>query len=228
MRDETLPTGPWTFDEDVTDAFDDMLSRSIPDLDGMRLAVTRVGLRTAPRGSLVVDVGCSRGDALEPFADAGHPCLGLDVSAPMLDAARTRYADNPRVRIIEHDLRDGLPSEALEAGLVVSVLSLMFTPIEHRHRILHSIARTNAPLLLVEKVLGSDAWTDTLLVETYLDYKRTSGYTEEQIERKRLSLQGVLVPLTAKWNEDALARAGFRSVEPIWRCLNFAAWIAKP
>ena len=48
------------------------------------------------------------------------------------------------------------------------------------------------------------------------------------VERKRLSLQGVLVPLTAKWNEDALARAGFRSVEPIWRCLNFAAWIAKP
>ena len=31
MRDETMPEGPWEFDKGVTEVFEDMLERSIPD-----------------------------------------------------------------------------------------------------------------------------------------------------------------------------------------------------
>ena len=47
-----------------------------------------------------------------------------------------------------------------------------------------------------------------------------------QIRDKRKSLEGVLVPVTAKWNEDILRQCGFRKVDCFWRCLNFAAWVA--
>jgi tRNA (cmo5U34)-methyltransferase len=56
--------------------------------------------------------------------------------------------------------------------------------------------------------------------------KRRNGYSDEAIRRKALSLEGVLVPLTAAANEEALRAAGFRVVEPFWRHLNFAGWIA--
>jgi 4-aminobutyrate aminotransferase/(S)-3-amino-2-methylpropionate transaminase len=36
----------------------------------------------------------------------------------------------------------------------------------------------------------------------------------------------VLVPLTARWNEEALLSAGFREVDSFWRWMNFAGWVA--
>ena len=56
--------------------------------------------------------------------------------------------------------------------------------------------------------------------------KAANGYSQEEIERKRLALEGVQVPLTASWNEQTLRAAGFRHVEMYWRHLNFAAWLA--
>lgn len=63
------------------------------------------------------------------------------------------------------------------------------------------------------------------MVETYEAMKAANGYTSEQIDRKRASLEGVLVPLTAAWNEDLLRQAGFRSIDCFWRWMNFAGWI---
>jgi tRNA (cmo5U34)-methyltransferase len=64
------------------------------------------------------------------------------------------------------------------------------------------------------------------MVELYYNLKRHHGYTEEQIERKRLSLEGALVPVTAAWNEELLKGAGFAQVDCFWRWMNFGAWIA--
>jgi tRNA (cmo5U34)-methyltransferase len=113
--------------------------------------------------------------------------------------------------------------------VTLCVLTLMFTPIEHRFRILSdAFAHTMADgaLILVEKILGVDARTNALLVDLYYRYKEAMGYTKEEIDRKRLSLEGVLVPVTAAWNEEMLHAAGFRHVECVWRCMNFCAWVA--
>jgi tRNA (cmo5U34)-methyltransferase len=56
--------------------------------------------------------------------------------------------------------------------------------------------------------------------------KGRNGYTEEEINSKRIALEGVLVPVTANWNEQLLRDAGFTQVECFWRNLNFAGWIA--
>lgn len=39
--------------------------------------------------------------------------------------------------------------------------------------------------------------------------------------QKRKSLENVLSPLKAEWNEDMLHEAGFEKVDMFWRCLNF-------
>ena len=62
--------------------------------------------------------------------------------------------------------------------------------------------------------------------DIYYDLKRANGYTEDQIQRKRLSLDGVLVPLTARWNEEMLRMVGFNEVDCFWRWMNFAGWVA--
>jgi tRNA (cmo5U34)-methyltransferase len=78
----------------------------------------------------------------------------------------------------------------------------------------------------VEKVLGSSAPIDDLLVRRYYALKAAHGYTAEQIERKRLALEGVLVPVAARSNEDLMRDAGFDQIDCFWRWCNFAGWIA--
>jgi tRNA (cmo5U34)-methyltransferase len=80
--------------------------------------------------------------------------------------------------------------------------------------------------VIVEKILGDTAQLDEMMVATYYNFKRGSGYTEEEIWRKRMALRGVLVPLTAEFNKDLLRRVGFRDVDCFWRWMNFAGWVA--
>ena len=75
-------------------------------------------------------------------------------------------------------------------------------------------------------MLGNTAEIDEVMVKNYYDAKFANGYSQEQIERKRLSLEGVLVPVTANMNEELLKQAGFRHIDCVWRWMNFAGWLA--
>lgn len=227
-----MPGDKWAFDESVTHVFDDMLARSIPQYEVMRGLVFDVGSRYVQPGTEIVDLGCSRGEALVPFMDrygAHNRYVGVEVSPPMLAAARERFAAWPAsvVRLLDLDLRRDYPPVA--ASLTLSVLTLMFTPINYRQRIVQNVYDHTLPggaFVLVEKLLGSCADTDTLMVDRYHRMKAENGYSREEIDRKALALEGVQVPVTAKWNEDLLHEAGFAHVEAFWRWCNFAAWVA--
>lgn len=232
-KDHTRPEGPWEFDDGVTAVFDDMLERSIPQYHTMRALCFAVGKRFVKHGTAILDMGCSRGGALGLFVKefgAYNHYVGVDVSEPMLAAARERFApmmENGLVRIRDHDLRQGVPDGPY--SLVLCVLTLQFTPMEYRTRIVSSVAQnlvSGGALILVEKVMGASGPMDELLTSLYLDHKRDQGYSEEEIQRKRLALEGRLVPMATGWNENLLARCGFHDVECFWRCLNFAGWVA--
>ena len=231
-KDNHLAPEKWAFDSDVCHVFTDMLRRSIPQYDVMRKGVFDIGQSFVKPSTHVVDLGCSRGDALAPFIDQfGDRCqyLGLELSESMLQASRERFAtliDAGTVSINEHDLRKTYPD--VNASLTLSVLTLQFTPMEHRQRILRDIYRSTAKggaFILVEKVLGDSAEINELMVNQYHQLKKTNGYSDELIERKRLSLEGVLVPVTARWNEELLRSAGFTQVDCFWRWMNFCGWV---
>jgi tRNA (cmo5U34)-methyltransferase len=230
--DQLLAADRWAFDGSVTDVFDNMLARSIPQYEVMREAVFDLGSRFVTPDAAIVDLGCSRGEALAPFVrtfGAANRFVGVELSPTMLAAARERFAEpiaKGIVDIRDLDLRSAYPPE--QASVTLSVLTLQFTPIEHRPRIVRAVFEHTVPggaFVLVEKVLASAARLNELFAERYHAMKGRHGYTTEQIERKRLALEGVLVPVTSRWNEELLRDAGFRQVECFWRWLNFAGWI---
>lgn len=230
MQDQLLIDRQWQFDNQVTAVFEDMLSRSIPQYEVMRQAVYDLGRQYIQPDSWIVDLGCARGQAIEPFVNCysqSNKCLGIEVSEPMRMAAQMRFAGNEQVIIRDTDLRYDYPPE--RACIVLCILTLQFIPIEYRQGIVQSIYDTlieNGAVILVEKVLGNTARINRQMVNLYYALKGANGYTTEQIERKRLSLEGVLVPVTAKWNEELLMQAGFRQIDCFWRWMNFAGWIA--
>lgn len=229
-----IPAGPrWKFDQSVTDVFDDMLRRSIPQYDVMRQAVYDLGSSLVQPQTSIVDLGCSRGDALAPFVNAfgsQNTYIGIDVSPPMLEVAKKRfdrYINDGIVQIQEQDLIKQYPQS--NASLTLCVLTLQFTPLEFRQAILRKTFLNTLPgggLILVEKVLGGSGKIDSQFVHLYHNLKRRNGYSTEEIESKRLALQDVLVPLTAAENENMLRIAGFQSIDCFWRWMNFCAYIA--
>lgn len=233
MQDQVMPSGKWEFDGEVASVFDDMLSRSIPQYDVMRLACFDMACKYVRSNTDILDLGCSRGESLAYLVDrfgSDNRYIGIDVSQPMIDAARDRFkieVERGVVRIDNFDLRTGFPP--VLASVTLCVLTLQFTPIEYRLRIMQDIYDHIMPggaLILVEKVIGGSAKLNASMVDIYYDLKSRNGYSQEQIERKRLSLEGVLVPMTAKWNEEMMSIVGFRQIDCFWRWMNFAGWVA--
>lgn len=234
-----MPEGKWEFDAEVTEAFDDMLARSIPQYEVMRRAVTDLALLHAdqrkPSGRPLsfLDLGTSRGEALDTLVKrfgARAEYAGVEISEPMLHAARQRFTGwSDYVSIHKMDLREMFPMGVFDVTL--SVLTLQFIPINYRQKIIDSVYESLAPgglFILVEKVLGTGG-LDEHMVNLYHQRKGEQGYSAEAIERKRLALEGVLVPVTDEWNRELLTGAGFRPVDCFWRWMNFAAYAAvKP
>lgn len=225
--------GRWAFNEEVARVFDEMLERSIPQYQTMRSAVTELGRGYVKPGTAIVDLGCSRGGALAPFVEEFAPrrtntFYGCEVSEPMRLAAKDRFEGTPDVFITDLDLRRSYP-RVKKCSLTLAVLVLQFVPVNYRQRIVREAFERTVPggaLVLVEKVLGGSAAIDDRMVDLYHDAKGRAGYSREEIERKRLALEGVLVPLTSRWNEELLARAGFREIDVFWAWMNFRGWIA--
>lgn len=226
------PSGRWTFDADVTAAFDDMLERSIPQYSLMRDEVHRLAVKNVVRGTDVVDLGCARGEALAPLIEkfgAYNRWHAIDASEPMLEVCRERFKGYTATEVMsvrKLDLRSEYP--AVRASVTLAVLTLMFIPVERRPALIRKIFESTIPggvLIVVEKVIGRYPFAE-LLEERYRELKSENGYSADSIERKRLALEGVLVPLGDVWNEELLRSAGF-DVQPFWRWFNFVGWIAR-
>src|SRR5689334_11422592 len=127
-----MPNGTWEFDASVTQVFDDMLQRSIPQYEVMRRTVFELACAYVKDDETIVDLGCSRGEALAPFVQkfgAYNRYMGVEVSKPMLEAARERFASMIAAGLVdirEVDLRVAYPP--VRACVTLCVLTLQFTP----------------------------------------------------------------------------------------------------
>jgi tRNA (cmo5U34)-methyltransferase len=222
----------WEFDHEVMGIFDDMLSRSIPQYQIMRDSSILLALRQIQNHGTVVDLGCSHGEMINHLLNKTNENIrfvGCDNSDAMIEACHARFINHQsRVLIEKCDLRKDYP-RIEKANVVLSILTMQFIPIEYRQQLLSKIYQSLAPkgaLILVEKILGNTGYIDDLMIDAYLNFKSGNGYTDYEIQRKRLSLEGVLVPIKSKWNEENLRDAGFSQIDCFWRWMNFSGWIA--
>src|SRR5499426_1351616 len=58
-----------------------------------------------PRGARILDVACGYGRHAAELSRRGFHVVGLDLSRPMLDEARRRFREGPRLRFMRGDMR---------------------------------------------------------------------------------------------------------------------------
>lgn len=230
---EDRATPPFEFSEAVVKVFPDMIERSVP---GYRLLLDLLPLlvrRAVQPGSRIYDLGCSLGAATLAARRAVQvddvEIVAVDCSPDMIARCREVVAaDNSRVPVdvVEADLLD-LPID--KASMVLVHFTLQFVPLAERDRLIrriHDGLRPGGVLVLAEKLAfepaSRQAWLDT----HHHDFKRSQGYSDLEIARKRQALENVLVPETREQHHARLTAAGFETVIDWFQCFNFAAFAA--
>jgi tRNA (cmo5U34)-methyltransferase len=226
----------FTFDTKVAEVFDDMVGRSVPFYAQVQHMLAELTLQFIPsQDGRICDLGCSTGTTIDlilsnPSCPPSAHAWGIDNAPAMLDQAREKLATHlhaHRVTLVTADLDADLQLPSV--NVVLMNWTLQFVRPIHREALLrriHASLRPGGALLLAEKVLVEDSLLNRMYIELYYRYKTKQGYTVEEIQRKRESLENVLVPYRVDENIELLKRVGFDAVDTCFRWFNWAAFVA--
>jgi tRNA (cmo5U34)-methyltransferase len=225
--------GSFVFDERVVRVFPDMIARSVP---GYELAIPMTGLLArhyAQDGSRLFDLGCSLGASTLAMRSAvkanGVKITAVDASPAMVDACRSRVANDPGaipVEVLESDIRD---VEIENASVIVMNFTLQFVEPADRPALLGACCeglRPGGAMILSEKIRFADPGTQARQTAWHEDYKRARGYSELEIAGKRSALENVLKSDTEARHVGRLRQAGFSTVERWFQCFSFCGYLA--
>ncbi|MEE2639733.1 MAG: carboxy-S-adenosyl-L-methionine synthase CmoA [Planctomycetota bacterium] len=234
FRQQHPDTGEFTFDENVAEVFDDMISRSVPLYSEVQELIPLLAERFDHDPIRIVDLGCSTGTSLvrlaEHLPDRALELIGVDNSEAMLEQCRKKISQlglGDRITVRQGDIRN---YDFEDVSIVLMNYTLQFVSIDSRQDLLVRIRKSLKPggvLVLSEKFVHDDVQLDRSLVELYFEYKRRNGYSELEISRKRDALENVLVPFSVRENENLLSAAGFEEVELILKWFNFGTFLAQ-
>ena len=164
----------------------------------------------------VLDLGCGDGRLIELVADARPEVLvavGLDNSPPMIERARGRFADDPRVSIVDHDLGAPLP-ELGTFDLVVSGFAIHHLSHDRKQSLLAEIAACLRPGGVFANLEVVQCATPELQEEFYRRIDRPGGDPEDV-------LAGVHEQLG--W----MRSAGLVQVDCFWRWRGFTLLVGR-
>lgn len=233
FNDQSMNAADFRFDAKVAHVFDDMVSRSVPFYNEMQRMTCEIAGDFAEAGSEIYDIGCSTGTTLLQLDRKIGPHVGLvgiDNSAEMIDKARTKLEQADLIRswrLMNTDIHHNLPIE--NASVVTMLLTLQFARPLYRERIMKRIydgLNRNGCVILIEKLVQEDSRVNRMFINHYYDFKRSNGYSETEIAKKREALENVLVPYRFEENHELLKAVGFSAVEQFFRWYNFCGIIA--
>lgn len=226
----------FVFNDRVVEVFDDMLDRSIPFYKTViQLSAQLIDKDLLP-GNSVYDLGCATGTTLLEFSrlldKKGLQFIGIDNSRPMLDKARLKAEIYKKNDQISFELQDITKFNKTGVGCIVLNYTLQFIrPLLREGFLLRlfECLRPGGILLMSEKVISHNQRLNRDFIDLYHQYKKSKGYSELEIAKKREALENVLIPFSIEENKKMLEKSGFVSVETFFQYLNFVSFIGfKP
>lgn len=221
----------WTFGKDVPDTFVEHIKVSVPlYLEGHDL-ICQLSDYFVKKDSLVYEIGTSTGELIRKLAEhnahkSDARWIGMDVEPAMVEAARRHCAGNPRIEIVQDDIRI---VDLEPADLIISYYTLQFIPPRYRQAVIDKIYQSlnwGGAFIMFEKVRGPDARFQDICTQLYADFKLRNGFSPSEIVEKTRSLKGILEPFSTQGNLDLLGRAGFVDVMTVQKMICFEGFVA--
>lgn len=222
----------WKFDSNIVPVFDEHVRQSVPMYDEIHRLVTDISAWFLEDGTNMYDIGTSTGEVIKNILDK-YPAkntklIGMDNSKEMVEKTKERFKSEDNVSIEFLDLvKDDYKIE--NASLITNILTMQFIPQRHRQAIINRLyegLNEGGCLILVEKVVGSNARFNEMWVEMYHEMKIRNGLTEKHVFEKASAIRGVMRPHTLKENIEMLDIAGFKDIDTFFKWNNFVGFVA--
>lgn len=220
----------WTFGGDVSDTFDEHVSRSVPLYDCGHDLILKVSDFFINDDSVCYELGCSTGKLTHGLAQRNElrkaRFIGIDQEEPMVAKAEERCEGMKNVSFQTADI---LELDLEESDLIIAYYTIQFVKPKNRQLIFDRIYESlnwGGALLLFEKVRGPDARFQDMMTTIYTDYKIDQGYSSDEIVGKARSLKGVLEPFSSQGNIDLMKRAGFVDIMTVMKYVSFEGFLA--
>ena len=223
----------FTFDEQVSRVFEDMIDRSVP---GYRTLIANIGpiaKQFLQNKSHCYDLGCSHGAATLSIRnvvdDPTIKYFAVDNAPAMIKKCEYNIAQQKNDASVAF-LQEDIQNVSIEnASFVLLNLTLQFVPLEQRQSIIEKIYQgliKNGACLLTEKVVFPDIETEQLMQQLHENFKIANHYSQLEISQKRKSLEKVLLRETQAEHIQRFYDTGFSRVITWFQCMNFISMIA--
>ena len=224
---DNIKTGEWTFTPDVSKAFDEHVTQSVPHYAEIQHMIAEISDWAAPNGSTIADLGASTGTTIKTIAER-HPnrrytAYLYDVEQHMLEEAKTKLDPVKKLRAYyrSDDIRQTMPHN--NAALTIASLVLQFLPLQDRALALingYRAAANGGTLIVVEKVRQDHPEWQEIALELTQERKYLAGLSDKEIRDKQASIRGVLNPVGINRLKTEITEAGWNNVEELfrWHC----------
>ena len=230
----------FAFNSSVAQVFDDMVSRSVPGYNKIQEFNVKFCLQNIVPSSSIYDIGTATATTLITLANifktsinkqSDFPKLiGIDSSSDMIERSLDKinaYDLNDYISLIESKIEE---VDIFNASLVLSNFTIQFLEPNVRYNVVKNIFRGLQPdgyFILSEKIKHNEPNLQNFQTESYYAFKKSNGYSEAEINRKREALENVLIPFTISENIEMLKSCGFKTVDIIFTDLVFCCLVAK-
>lgn len=220
------------FDEKVASVFDDMLSRSVPFYKEVIDICTYFIIKNINTNDTVLDLGCSTASLLIELSKKSKVelnLIGIDSSKAMLELAKKKIdAFNLNIKLLEGDILK-LDFQK-DCSAIVSNYTIQFVRPIYREELFKKIfdsLKSDGIFIFSEKIVTDDKILNKDIIDKYYEFKKNNGYSDFEIIQKREALENVLIPYTENENITIAKKVGFKSVNTIFKWLNFSTFIAR-
>ncbi|MFJ9742390.1 class I SAM-dependent methyltransferase [Streptomyces sp. NPDC101166] len=211
--------------------FDSMRRKLIPSFDLIYASGVYAVVQSVPKQARILDLGAGTGllggALLEQLPEA--ELVLVDHSSAMLQKARERFADNPRVSIQVADMKDPLPEgpfDAVVSGLAIHHLT--HAEKEDLFRRIHQALTPRGVFVNVEQFCGPNAAVDVMYDHQHEAHVQREQCPPDEWEagKERMKID---ICATLEMQMEWLRKVGFSHVDCLakdWRYGTYAAWMS--
>ena len=220
---------PFSFNEEVTQVFEDMINRSVPGYISSLKMTKEITTKLFQKDSNFYDLGCSIGAVTNQVSDIVRTkkgnILAVDNSEAMINFCKSRIKDSHISFIL-----DDITKIEIENASVASLnFVLQFLEPSVRLNFLKGVFKgliKGGALLLSEKFSFDSNKEEESVSRIHHSFKLSNGYSELEVSRKRDALEGVLISQSQAENEELLYESGFSEIRKVMKNLNFVTYVA--
>ena len=220
---------PFSFNEEVTQVFEDMINRSVPGYISSLKMTKEITTKLFQKDSNFYDLGCSIGAVTIQVSDIVKTkkgnILAVDNSEAMINFCKSRIKDSHISFIL-----DDITKIEIENASVASLnFVLQFLEPSVRLNFLKGVFKgliKGGALLLSEKFSFDSNKEEESVSRIHHSFKLSNGYSELEVSRKRDALEGVLISQSQAENEELLYESGFSEIRKVMKNLNFVTYVA--